>query len=220
MNKVRVWDLPTRVFHWGPVLCFAGLVATGQLGGEAMVWLFRFGYTALTLLLFRLVWGVSGGVWSRFSTFVTGPSHILRYLRGEGGARDSVGHNPLGALSVLALLAFALLQVAAGLFSGDEIATAGPLAKMVSGSLVSFATFYHTKVGKIILILLVVLHVAAIVFYRVKREKNLVRPMLSGDKELAEPFASSRDDAGSRAKALLIFGICAGCVAALSQWAA
>ena len=202
------------------MLCFVGLVATAQLGGEAMVWHFRFGYTALSFLLFRLVWGVSGGIWSRFSTFVSGPSHILRYLRGEGGARDSVGHNPMGALSVMALLAFALLQVAAGLFSDDEIATAGPLAKMVSGSLVSFATFYHTNVGKIILIVLVVLHVAAILFYRVKRQQNLVRPMLSGDKELAEPFESSRDDAGSRAKALLIFAVCAACVAGLVQWAA
>ena len=220
MNTVRVWDLPTRIFHWGLVLCFVGLVATAQLGGEAMVWHFRFGYTALSFLLFRLVWGVSGGIWSRFSTFVSGPSHILRYLRGEGGAGDSVGHNPMGALSVMALLAFALLQVATGLFSDDEIATAGPLAKMVSGSLVSFATFYHTNVGKIILIVLVVLHVAAILFYRVKRQENLVRPMLSGDKELAEPFESSRDDAGSRAKALLIFAVCAACVAGLVQWAA
>ena len=91
---------------------------------------------------------------------------------------------------------------------------------MVSGSLVHFATFYHTKVGKIILIVLVMLHVSAIAFYRVKRGENLVRPMLNGDKELAEPFEGSQDDAGSRIKALLLFGICVGCVAALVQWAA
>jgi hypothetical protein len=91
---------------------------------------------------------------------------------------------------------------------------------MVSGSLVSFATAYHTKVGKIILIVLVLLHVSAIVFYRVKRGENLVRPMLNGDKELPEAFESSRDDAGSRIKALLLFGICAGCVTTLVQWAA
>ena len=219
MNRVRVWDLPTRIFHWGLVLCFVGLVATGEFGGEAMVWHFRLGYTALSLLLFRLVWGFSGGIWSRFSTFVAGPASILRYLRGEGTARQSVGHNPLGALSVLALLAFSLFQISAGLFSDDEIATSGPLAKMVSGSVVSFATFFHTEVGKIILIVLVLLLVSAIGFYRIKHGENLVRPMLNGDKEMAEPFESAQDNAGSRIKALVLFFICAGCVAALVQWA-
>lgn len=219
LSRVRVWDLPTRVFHWGLVICIVGLVATAQVGGDAMAWHFRLGYTVLSLLLFRLVWGFTGGVWSRFSTFVTGPGNILRYLRGEGTARQSVGHNPLGALSVLALLAFLLLQVAAGFLSDDEIATAGPLAKLAPSAWVSYATYYHTKVGKIILVVLVQLHIAAIIFYRVKRNQNLVVPMLRGDKELAGSFESARDDASARAKALLVFGVCAACVATLVQWA-
>lgn len=219
MNRVRVWDLPTRVFHWSLVLCFIGLVTTGEVGGEAMVWHFRLGYTVLSLLLFRLVWGFTGGLWSRFSAFVAGPGAILRYVRGEGTDQQSVGHNPLGALSVLALLAFALLQVVAGLFSDDEIATAGPLAKMAASSWVSYATYYHTKIGKIILILLVQFHIAAIIFYRVKRNENLVLPMWRGDKQLAKPFESAQDDTRSRTKALLVFGICAVCVAGLVQWA-
>jgi len=214
LNRIRVWDLPTRVFHWGLVLCIVGLVITAQIGGDAMAWHFRLGYTVLTLLLFRLVWGFTGGVWSRFSTFVTGPASILRYLRGQGTERQSVGHNPLGALSVLALLAFLLLQVAAGFFSDDEIATAGPLAKLAPGAWVSYATYYHTKVGKI-----VQLHVAAIIFYRVRRKQNLVAPMLNGDKDLAGSFDSARDDATARTKALLVFGVCAACVAMLVQWA-
>jgi cytochrome b len=184
-----------------------------------MAWHFRLGYTVLTLLLFRLVWGFTGGVWSRFSTFVTGPASILRYLRGQGTERQSVGHNPLGALSVLALLAFLLLQVAAGFFSDDEIATAGPLAKLAPGAWVSYATYYHTKVGKIVLFVLVQLHVAAIIFYRVRRKQNLVAPMLNGDKDLAGSFDSARDDATARTKALLVFGVCAACVAMLVQWA-
>jgi cytochrome b len=219
LNKVRVWDLPTRVFHWGLVLCFIGLVATGEFGGDAMVWHFRFGYTVLSLLLFRLIWGFIGGLWSRFASFVHGPATILRYLRGEGAIRDSVGHNPLGALSVLALLAFALLQVAAGLFSDDEIATAGPLAKMVSGAIVSIATTYHTTVGKIILILLVAMHIAAIVFYRVRHKDNLVIPMLNGDKNMVEPIESARDDSMSRAIALVVFAICVACVTGFVKWA-
>lgn len=219
VNKVRVWDLPTRVFHWSLVLCFLGLVITGEVGGEAMPWHFRMGYTVLSLLLFRLIWGFVGGRWSRFSGFVVGPATILRFVRGEGTAQQSVGHNPLGSLSVLALLGFAFLQVMAGLFSDDEIATAGPLAKFASSSLVTYATYYHTKIGKIVLIVLVQLHIAAMVFYRIKHNVNLVLPMLKGDKELAYPFESARDDAKSRSLATLVLGVCGCLVAGLVYWA-
>lgn len=219
VNRVRVWDLPTRVFHWSLVLCFVGLVVTGEVGGAAMPWHFRMGYAVLSLLLFRLVWGFVGGRWSRFSGFVVGPATIWRYLQGRGTPQQSVGHNPLGSLSVLALLMFALLQVLAGLFSDDEIATAGPLAKLASSSWVSFATHYHTEIGKLILIVLVLLHVAAVIFYRVKHKENLVTPMLRGDKELAIPFESARDDTQSRGLALLVFVLCAGLVSGLVSWA-
>ena len=114
MNKVRIWDLPTRVFHWGLVLCLVGLIGTGKIGGEAMVWHFRLGYTVLSLLLFRLVWGFMGGFWSRFHVFVVGPMAIWRYLQGRHSS-PAVGHNPLGALSVLAMLGFILIQVSTGL---------------------------------------------------------------------------------------------------------
>jgi cytochrome b len=219
VNRVRVWDLPTRVFHWSLVLCFVGLVVTGEVGGAAMPWHFRMGYAVLSLLLFRLVWGFVGGRWSRFSGFVVGPATIWRYLQGRGTPQQSVGHNPLGSLSVLALLVFALLQVLAGLFSDDEIATAGPLAKLASSSWVNFATHYHTNIGKIILIVLVLLHVAAVIFYRIKHKENLVTPMLRGDKDLAAPFESARDDTRSRSLALLVLAVCAGLVAGLVSWA-
>lgn len=220
MNKVRVWDLPTRVFHWSLVLCFVGLVVTGELAGEAMVWHFRLGYCVLTLLLFRLMWGWVGGHWSRFATFVASPRTILRYLRGILSPEHSVGHNPLGSLSVLALLFFALLQVSTGLFSDDEIATAGPLAKMAASHWVSTATFYHTQVGKLILIFLVMLHIAAILFYWLKKGNNLVPAMLHGDKVLSGQFESSRDDAGTRILAAVILGVCASAVVYMVRWAA
>ena len=73
---VRVWDVPTRLFHWALALCFVGLLVTSQVGGSAMVWHFRFGYGVLSLLLFRVVWGLLGGHWSRFSTFVFWPGMI------------------------------------------------------------------------------------------------------------------------------------------------
>lgn len=218
--KVRVWDLPTRLFHWSLVLCFAGLLVTAEMAGDAMAWHFRLGYTVLSLLLFRLFWGVLGGRWSRFSAFGLAPATLRRYIRGEQTAALTVGHNPLGSVAVLALLFFALLQAAAGLFSADEAATAaGPLAKMASATWVQAATLYHTRIGKIILIVLVQLHIAAIAFHRIRRGENLVRPMLTGDKQLSEPFEAARDDAGSRIRALGVAACCAAAVLGLVLWA-
>ncbi len=212
-HKIRVWDLPTRIFHWVLVVCLVGLVITGNIGGEVMPWHQRLGFTVLSLLLFRLAWGFIGGRWSRFASFVHGPSTVLAYLRGQGKPEHSVGHNPLGAGSVLALMTFLLLQVASGSFSDDEISFSGPLAKFVSNATVSMLTSYHKQIGKTIIILLVLLHIGAIVFYRVRKKQNLVPPMLHGDKELDQPAAPSRDDARSRALATVVFGLCAVLVA-------
>jgi cytochrome b len=217
--RVRVWDLPTRVFHWSLVLCFLGLLVSGQIGGDAMEWHFAMGYGVLTLLLFRLVWGFAGGHWSRFAVFVVGPSAVWRYIRGAAGSHGSVGHNPLGSLSVLALLGFALLQVATGLFSDDEIANSGPFAKWASGNLVAFASYYHSKVGKVILIVLVQLHIAAILFYRIRRGENLVLPMINGDKQLPEPSKAARDDMFSRLWALATLSLCGLVVWGMVRWA-
>ncbi len=220
MGKVRVWDLPTRVFHWSLVICVLGLVVSSEVSGDAMVWHFRLGYAALTLVIFRLVWGLVGGHWSRFSTFVVTPARIVRYVQGKRLPQDSVGHNPLGALSVLALLFVTLAQICAGLMSDDEIATAGPLVSKVPAAWVSVATFLHTEVTKLILIALVMLHIAAILWYRFKQGENLVTPMLSGDKDLSFKAPGSRDTVMSRLAALFILLLCALAVAALLRWAA
>ena len=209
LHTVRVWDLPTRVFHWGLVLGIVGLVITGNVGGNAMVWHFRFGLTVLSLLLFRLVWGLVGGRWSRFASFVYSPRSLINYVKGNGKPQHSVGHTPLGAGSVFALMAILLAQVGSGLFSDDEIASAGPLTRFVSGATVNLATNYHKNIGKWIVLALVLLHVAAILFY-LWRKHNLIRPMVHGDKQLTYLAPSSRDDAVSRTAAALVFGVCAG----------
>ena len=214
-HLVRVWDLPTRLFHWALVVCIVGLVTTAQIGGNAMEWHFRFGYSVLTLLLFRLLWGFVGGHWSRFSTFLYSPASLLRYLRGREVDGQPLGHSPLGALSVFAILALLLLQVGTGLFSDDEIAAVGPLSKLASGAVVSQLTHYHKDIGKVIVLILVLLHIGAIAFYRIKRKKDLIRPMLIGDVSSPTPQLASRDDAGSRALAAVILLGCAGAVAAL-----
>lgn len=218
-HQVRVWDLPTRVFHWTLAVCVISLVVTGQIGGSAMDWHFRFGYVVLTLLLFRLAWGLVGGHWSRFSSFLYAPSTVLRYLRGQGGPELSTGHNPLGAGSVFALLFFLLVQVATGLISDDEIASSGPLTSLVPSTWVSQATWYHHSVGKLVLIVLVALHVAAILFYLLRKRQNLVRPMLLGDKEVEQALPSSRDDARTRLLAIVLLAVCAGLVSLLLKLA-
>lgn len=214
--STRVWDLPTRVFHWSLLVCVVGLVITVNVGGNWMVWHFRLGYAVLTLLLFRIVWGVVGGRWSRFTSFIYAPSTIIAYIQGRGKPEQSVGHNPLGAGSVFALLGFLLFQVFTGLFSDDEISNQGPLNKFVSGARASLATWYHKEVGSKILIALVVLHVAAIVYYAYKKKENLLGPMVRGDKLLPAAVAHiappSRDDAASRSVACVVLAVCAAAV--------
>lgn len=212
MHTIRVWDLPTRVFHWALTLCVIGLVITANLGGSWMTWHGRLGYAVLSLLLFRIVWGFVGGYWSRFGSFLFGPSAVLAYLRGKARPEHRIGHNPLGMFSVFALLIVLLLQVSTGLFADDEIAFTGPLVGLVSGDTVSQATRYHKTVGKLLLIALVVLHVLAILFYKWFRKDNLVGPMVLGDKQVASPVPSARDNASSRLLALLIWAASAGAV--------
>ena len=212
-SKVRIWDLPTRIFHWSLVFLVIGMVVSGLRGGGAMEWHMRMGYAVLSLLMFRIVWGLVGGRWSRFASFIYAPSAVLAYLKGQGKPEHSAGHNPLGAGSVFAMLLFLLAQIGSGLMADDEIATSGPLTKFVSNATVSLATNYHKNIGKWVLALLVVLHIAAILFYLIKKRENLVRPMLIGDKELAQPVAAARDDTASRTLALVIFALCAGAVA-------
>jgi cytochrome b len=211
-QPVRVWDLPTRVFHWLLALCIVGLVITGKVGGNALVWHMRLGLMVFTLLAFRLVWGLIGGRWSRFASFVFAPGTVLRYLRGQQrpGEHLDVGHNPMGAGSVFALLAVLMAQVGTGLLADDEIATTGPLNKFVANATGLLATGWHKGYGLWLLMALVALHLSAIAYYR-WRGVNLVRPMLTGDKALPPGVPASRDTWATR---LLALAVLAACVAA------
>jgi len=180
-----------------------------------MPWHFRFGYSIASLLLFRIIWGFVGGRWSRFASFFYSPATVLRYLRGNKQAEHTVGHTPLGAGSVFAMLAFLVAQVGTGVFSDDEIAASGPMTKFVSEATVGIATHYHKGVGKYVLLGLIALHIAAIVFYLTRRRENLLGPMIDGDKTMEATVQGSRDDARSRATATIVFALCAGLVAGL-----
>lgn len=210
--RVRVWDLPTRLFHWLLVFCVVGLVVTGKLDGAAAAWHPRLGYTVLGLLLFRLVWGFIGGRWSRFRSFVYAPGTVAGYLRGSAHPDHLVGHNPLGAASVFAMLLVLLVQASTGLFTDDEAGFVGPLNILVSTDRGLALTSYHRTLGQWLVLGLVALHIAAIVFYERGKRQALVRPMITGDKELTHAAPSARDDLASRAIAVAVALGCAGLV--------
>lgn len=211
--RTRIWDLPTRLFHWALVVCVVGLVVSGNIGGSAMVWHFRFGQAVMSLLLFRLIWGLIGGRWSRFVAFDLRPQAILDDLRGRLDVGRRIGHSPLGALAVLAFVLVLAAQVASGLISDDEIAFAGPLSHLVTSASVSAASAYHKQVGKLLLIGLVVLHLLAIVWHTFKGH-GILGAMVHGDKPLEQAEAPARDDAVSRLLALVLLLGCFG----LSRW--
>ena len=213
-RRVRVWDLPTRLFHWLLAAAVVGSVASAKIGGNAMVWHFRFGYAVLTLLAFRVVWGFVGGHWSRFRSFAWSPAALWRYLRGapRPGEWLDVGHSPLGALSVFALLLVLALQVGTGLVADDEIANLGPLNRYVAADTGLAATAYHKKVGQWLLIALVAVHVVAVVAYLL-RQRNLIAPMLHGDKLLPPTVPASVDTLATRLFAAVVVAGCAVVVA-------
>jgi cytochrome b len=184
--KVKVWDLPLRLFHWALVLAISGAVVTGEIGGSWADWHGRTGLLVLGLLVFRVIWGFVGSTHARFASFFPTPSRLIAYLK---GVWQGPGHNPLGALSVLALLAVLAAQVATGLFANDDIAFEGPLFHLVDKSLSDELTGWHARIfwG---LVSLIGLHVASIAFYARVKKQNLVLPMFTGYKRLPKAVAA------------------------------
>lgn len=185
---VRLWDLPLRLVHWSLVLLIPALWWTWR--SDDMALHERLGYIALGLLLFRIYWGIFGSSTARFAHFVKGPREIAAYLR--GGNPANVGHNPLGALSVLLLLGLMLAEVGLGLFVQDvDGIEAGPLAIYVSYETAEWARGWHALLFDAILAM-VALHVAAILFYLLVKHDNLVGPMITGRKSFAREVQPPR----------------------------
>ncbi|MEA3042128.1 MAG: hypothetical protein QOC65_1617 [Sphingomonadales bacterium] len=180
--RVAVWDRAVRIVHW-LLAALIGL-AWWTAEEEMLDWHERIGMTILGLLVFRLVWGFLGSSTARFAGFVRGPAGILAYLRGRSGF--VLGHNPLGALSVLALLTMVGLETGLGLFASDEDGfLSGPLAAFVSEEMAETLTEVHEELFDWLLVL-IGLHVAAIAFYLLVKRDNLVGPMLSGRRPAPE----------------------------------
>ncbi len=180
-KPVRIWDLPTRLFHWALVVMIIGSWVTGE--NEELDLHLIFGKCILTLILFRIIWGFVGGQHARFSDFVRPPPEIIRYAMGLFRRQDTEdrGHNPLGGLSVIALLGLTAATASLGLFSNDDILFEGPLAHLVGYDMGKQLTDLHHEAFDLLFIF-IILHLCAIVVYAIVFTKDLVSPMVSGNK--------------------------------------
>ena len=178
--NVYIWDLPHRLFHWLLAVSVIAAYITAQIGGELIDWHGRLGLFILGLLVFRIIWGFIGSTHSRFVNFFPTFSRLSAYIKGQW---QGIGHNPLGALSVLALLSAVAVQVGTGLFANDDIAFVGPLYNFIEKDLSDKLTGLHSTTFYVLLGF-VVLHIIAIIFYKGVKKTDLIKPMLTGHKEL------------------------------------
>ena len=210
-TDVKVWDLGVRVFHWALVLSMIGAIVTVKIGGNAMVYHSYCGYTILALLLFRIIWGFVGGTHARFLNFITGPGKVIAYMK-TMFKRDhdtTVGHNPMGALSVVGMLAALLFQAVSGLFVNDDILFEGPFSAWAGKEMSDKITGWH-KFNEKILLALFLLHLSAIFFYLLYKKVNLITPMLTGIKKIKGNIPESRS--GSASLAIVLIAVCAASV--------
>lgn len=215
MQRQRVWDLPVRLFHWLLVASVVFAYVSGKLGGNLIDWHGRAGFLIVGLVVFRILWGFVGTPTARFATFVRGPAAIRAYLKGEW---RGVGHNPVGAFSVLALLALVGAQAATGLFTNDDIAYQGPFADWAGKELSDSFHSWHAWLQNGLLAL-VVLHVAAIAFYLRVKKQNLVKPMITGWAD-DHPAPRPSDAPATRRGGGLVAFIVTALIAGAAGWAA
>ncbi|QUN04923.1 cytochrome b/b6 domain-containing protein [Shewanella yunxiaonensis] len=177
-QKMMVWDVPVRFFHWLTLLLVALLWWSAEQG--EMQWHQLFAYLLMINLLLRIVWGFIGSQYARFSDFLRSPFQVISYVRKQPD-EPSLGHNPLGGYMVLALILVLLLQVSSGMFATDDIVTEGPFYSWVSDDLSRWLTWLH-KSNFNLLLVLVVIHVSAVVFYEI-RGQRLIAAMVTGNKQ-------------------------------------
>jgi cytochrome b len=211
---VRIWDLPTRLFHWALAILVTIAWISGTRG--AMELHLLAGYGVLALVLFRLLWGLLGSESARFASFLRGPKAAFAHL-GEVVRRrpdHDTTHNPLGGYAIALLLIVLAVQTGSGLFADDEILTTGPLSGYVPGAFVRFATWLHVLNQNIILVL-VGLHLLAVLAYALLLRRDLVRPMVTGIKVM--PAGTKAPRMRSLWLALGLFLLCAAAVQGIAS---
>lgn len=197
-TSVRAWDLPTRLFHWTLVLLIVSAWLTYEfaeaIGDETLVWHRVIGLAVLVLVVWRALWGFAGSSTSRFADFVRGPRAWFSYARGlvNGQAQRFLGHNPLGGLMVLTLLAVVAVQAGLGLFAVDDNdLVGGPLYRLISEDGNQRAAGLHGLLFENVLLPLVGIHLLANILYVLVKREPLIRAMVTGRKP-----AEDYEDAG------------------------
>jgi len=185
MKEIIVWDWPIRLFHWLVVLMFTGLILSGKAEDDYLQWHFYMGYALSTLLIARVLYGFIGSKYARFSHFITGPRKIVSYADSviKGNKKEYLGHNPLGAMMVMALIFLLCIQWLTGLVNSDDIFWYGPLYEWVSEDTQTILSKWHHRLPDILLGL-VTLHIIAVLFHEIALKERLVRAMITGKKRL------------------------------------
>ncbi|HRF62737.1 MAG TPA: cytochrome b/b6 domain-containing protein [Candidatus Competibacter sp.] len=189
LQTVKVWDLPTRLFHWILVMLMIAQWLTAENDSTIQYHIWG-GYTVLVLVLFRVIWGFAGSDTARFRDFIRGPGAALAYVKAllRGETPLYLGHNPMGGWSIVAMLVLLLIQAGTGLFANDDIMTEGPLYGWVSKGTSDWLTTIH-KFNFNLLLLVIAVHISAVLFYLFVKRENLIHPMLSGRKHLPTDLA-------------------------------
>lgn len=211
-RPLRVWDLPTRIFHWALVGSVVVSIVSIKFAGNPRVHTIS-GYIALGLIVFRIVWGFIGPTYARFSSFLRGPGSVLRYAGSmiKPPHEFHAGHNPLGGLMVAVMLLVLLFQATTGLFANDDIATDGPLAKKVTKEVSDMITSWHRK-NSYVIYAITGAHVLAVFGYLVVFRENLIRAMVSGVKDAPASTAAPGIDSSRFGTAAVVAAIVAAIV--------
>jgi len=182
-EKLLVWDLPLRLFHWLFALTIFAAWYTSEQEGELIDLHMQLGYFAIGLIVFRLIWGLVGTRHSRFSQFLPTPARLTAYLKGRDRQADVsyAGHNPLGSLMVILMIVLVSLQAISGLFINDDVFSSGPYYGSVGSEIEAIMEFLHHNTFDLMLIS-IALHISAIGYYWWVKKHNLVKPMITGRK--------------------------------------
>jgi cytochrome b len=208
-RTVRVWDIPVRVFHWLVVVLIVVSFTTAEIGGNAMQIHEYSGFTILTLVLFRVLWGIFGSTYARFRDFVHHPRQAIEYASSlrRGQPPFYAGHNPLGGWMIVALLLCLMVQTGTGLFANDDIMTEGPLFGWVSKRTSDTLSLIHA-INFYVLLVLIAVHIASALYYVWGKRENLIVPLFTGRKQMREGQDTPESHGGPLWLALLLLAAC------------
>ncbi len=209
-NRVLIWDIPVRLFHWIQLALFVLLFVTAEVLDDKIELHAKLGLALLALVLFRLLWGFSGSSYARFTQFLKGPRSVFAYIPSLFTRQNhfEAGHNPLGGWMVITLLLLVLAQTILGLFANDDIMFDGPLAYLISKDTSDLLTGLHEDLFHVLLIL-VGLHVAAVIWHKLAKGDNLLATMITGYKPLPSNTQAEDAHGGGLLRAVLLLSVCA-----------